>query len=185
MNSDLIERLARLADVLAKTGDELDAGDAELVREAIAALTAVGPQGGAEPVAWEGLSAETVELVDAFAAALKTKLRRAEIKYGYEVGWRADNWETGCRRDLSSHVLKGDPLDVGAYAAFCWFHHWSTAPASPPSPAIEVLDAAAYYIDRLRTAHSGKLVRDLEEAGVAYYRLAGEARAALKSLEKK
>lgn len=37
-------------------------------------------------------------------------------------------------------------------------------------------DAAAYYIDRLRTAHSGKAVRDLEEAGVAYYRLAGEAR---------
>jgi hypothetical protein len=35
------------------------------------------------------------------------------------------------------------------------------------------LEAASYYIDRLRTAHSGRRVTDLEEAGEAYYRLAG------------
>ncbi len=84
--------------------------------------------GGQQPVAWQGLSIATEKLVDDFASALKTKLRAAEIKYSYDDGWRGDDWETKCRRDLLRHVLKGDPLDVAAYAAFCWHHQWPTTP---------------------------------------------------------
>jgi hypothetical protein len=94
-----------------------------------------------EPVVWDGLSHETVELVDGFADALKAKLRRAEVRYGYEVGWRNDGWEDECRRDLLTHVTKGDPLDVAAYAAFCWFHKWSTTPSLPAEPVVAAATA--------------------------------------------
>ncbi len=40
-------------------------------------------------------------------------------------------------------------------------------------PYVAKIGAAAYYIDRLRVALSGRPVRDLEEAAAAYYRLAG------------
>lgn len=39
----------------------------------------------------------------------------------------------------------------------------------------QALEAARYYIDRLYTAHAGCPVRDLEEAGAAFYHLLGEA----------
>ncbi len=84
--------------------------------------------GGQQPVAWAGLSIATEKLVDDFASALKTKLRAAELKYGYDDGWKGDDWETKCRRDLLRHVMKGDPLDVAAYAAFSWHHQWPTTP---------------------------------------------------------
>lgn len=77
------------------------------------------PQGDLHP--------QTFKLVLDFADALLVKLRKAELKYGYSDGWRADDWMAECQSKLSEHLSKGDPLDVAAYAAFCWHHHWSTA----------------------------------------------------------
>lgn len=70
----------------------------------------------------------TVDLVDRFAAALKAKLAKAEAKYGYAIGWADGDWQDKCQRDLAEHVIKGDPLDVAAFAAFCWHHGWTTRP---------------------------------------------------------
>jgi len=73
------------------------------------------------------LHPQTAELVNSFALALARKLLAAESKYGFSDGWLTDDWEAKCRADLRAHVLKGDPLDVAAYAAFCWARGWSTA----------------------------------------------------------
>jgi hypothetical protein len=35
-----------------------------------------------------------------------------------------------CQQHLSEHLAKGDPRDVAAYAAFCWYHGWPTVPRS-------------------------------------------------------
>lgn len=78
------------------------------------------------------LHPNTEKLVDDFAAALKTKLARAEKKYGYSDNWRTDNWEIDCQRELARHVQKGDPLDVAAYAAFCWARGYRTATTQEP-----------------------------------------------------
>ena len=77
------------------------------------------------------------DLVDRFAVALRAKLRAAEAKRGWEGAWAIPDWEEGCQADLLHHVGKGDPVDVAAYAAFCWHHGWPTsAPAvqAPPAP---------------------------------------------------
>ncbi|MBA9071831.1 hypothetical protein FHR71_005623, partial [Methylobacterium sp. RAS18] len=100
--------------------------DMKKVREIEAAtgiaFAAVRP----EPV----LGRATDELIEDFSAALKAKLRAAEAKYGWQNGWLKDDWAADCQRDLVRHVEKGDPLDVAAYAAFCWHHGWPTAPDS-------------------------------------------------------
>jgi hypothetical protein len=70
----------------------------------------------------------TEKLVNDFMAALKAKLAKAEQKYGFTDNWRTDDWEADCQRDLAAHVQKGDPLDVAAYAAFCWARGYRTAP---------------------------------------------------------
>lgn len=75
-----------------------------------------------------GLHQRTAHLVRTFAHAVALKLRASEEKRGYEDGWRTDAWESTCRRQLVLHVAKGDPLDVAAYAAFCWYRGWSTRP---------------------------------------------------------
>ena len=88
-----------------------------------------------------GLHPRTAELVRRFAEALAGKLRKAEEKYGYSDGWLRDDWQNECQAKLAEHVQKGDPLDVSAYAAFCWRHGWSTAsPPPPPAPAGEVTE---------------------------------------------
>lgn len=76
------------------------------------------------------LHPETEKMIDAFARSLKVKLARAEAKYGYSDNWRTDDWEADCQRDLAKHVAKGDPLDVAAYAAFCWARGYPTAPVA-------------------------------------------------------
>ncbi|BAU93449.1 hypothetical protein MPPM_4844 [Methylorubrum populi] len=73
-----------------------------------------------------GSEAGTDALVDRFALALKAKLRAAEAKYGWQSGWLKTNWQAECQQGLVRHVGKGDPLDVAAYAAFCWYHGWPT-----------------------------------------------------------
>lgn len=75
-----------------------------------------------------GVHPETLAMVRQFSTALLVKLRHAEEKYGYSDGWLTEDWEDECRRQLLAHVEKGDPLDVAAYAAFCWARRWSTAP---------------------------------------------------------
>lgn len=74
-----------------------------------------------------GLNTFTAELVVEFAEALAAKLRSAEIKYGYDDGWRTQDWGGQCRADLYCHATKGDPLDVTVFAAFMWKRGWSTS----------------------------------------------------------
>lgn len=70
----------------------------------------------------------TEATVDAFAADLKGKLLAAQLKRPDDpIGWRREDWLDECRKDLKRHVTKGDPLDVAAYAMFCWFHSWATS----------------------------------------------------------
>lgn len=76
------------------------------------------------------LHRDTTLLVNSFAIALAHKLLSAQRKYGFTNGWYTDDWEDKCRADLLAHVAKGDPLDVAAYAAFCWARCWSTSTAS-------------------------------------------------------
>jgi len=69
-----------------------------------------------------GLHYNTKGLVLSFAEAVAEKLHAAEKKYGYSNGWKNTDWMNECRKDLLSHLYKGDPLDVAAYAAFLWYH---------------------------------------------------------------
>jgi hypothetical protein len=78
-----------------------------------------------------GLHPATAALVREFSDALASKLRAAEIKYGHTTGWLDDDWEGECQSDMIAHVMKGDPLDVAAFAAFCWKRGWSTRPHNP------------------------------------------------------
>lgn len=73
-------------------------------------------------------------LVAKFSAALATKLALAQRKYEHSDGWAEPGWRESCVAQLAEHVGKGDPLDVAAYAAFCWHHGWSTAPDEKDSP---------------------------------------------------
>lgn len=91
-------------------------------------LAAALAEGVAAPSLHPELHPETEALVDGFAFNLKVKLEAAERKYGLGDRWRTDDWESDCRTGLSRQVEKGDPLDVAAYAAFCWAHGWSTTP---------------------------------------------------------
>lgn len=100
-----------------------------LIRAAIAATVAVRhwlrPAGSDE----DELDPQTQALVYDFAAALFDTLLRAQRKYGRSNDWLVDDWEAECRTALLAHVNKGDPLDVAAYAAFCWRRGWSTSSA--------------------------------------------------------
>jgi hypothetical protein len=77
----------------------------------------------------------TASLVDDFADALKRKLANAETTHGYSTEWAFDDWELACREKLSGAVKKGDPLDVAAYAAFCWARTWRTTPPATATNA--------------------------------------------------
>jgi hypothetical protein len=70
-------------------------------------------------------------LVNSFSEALRAKLHAAEAKYQWGDGWLLTDWESDFQGQFSDHVAKGDPIDVAAYAAFAWYHGWSTAPATP------------------------------------------------------
>lgn len=72
------------------------------------------------------LHPQTDALIDQFAVALKDKLTKAQRKYGFTNNWVNSDWKEQCQAELLSHLDKGDPRDVAAYAAFCWFHGWST-----------------------------------------------------------
>ena len=76
----------------------------------------------------DDLHPDTSVALAAFMAALRAKLRKAELKYGYTNGWKTEDWEAQCRAHLLEHLHKGDPLDVAAYAMFCHQRGWSTSP---------------------------------------------------------
>ncbi len=78
-------------------------------------------------------------LVKHFSEALLAKLIAAEMKYGWNNGWTKQDWEADCQRHLLEHVAKGDPLDVAAYAAFCWHHGWRSGFNSSEGNADQVL----------------------------------------------
>jgi 3-hydroxyacyl-CoA dehydrogenase len=90
------------------------------------------------------LHPDTVKLVDEFAAAMKAKLLVSQQKYGFSDNWLTDDWQAECQSDLMKHVHKGDPLDVAAYAAFCWARGWPTA--SSPAGG-DVGDSVALSMD--------------------------------------
>ncbi|MBO6759145.1 MAG: hypothetical protein JJ902_22665 [Roseibium sp.] len=60
------------------------------------------------------------QLVDRFAAAMKSKLRLAAMERG-KSGWDDPNWHPeAIRLALFDHVAKGDAVDVANFAAFLW-----------------------------------------------------------------
>ena len=89
------------------------------------------------------LHPNTEQLVYLFAEALRKKLLKAQEKYGYTDTWMHGDWETDCRWQLMEHVRKGDPLDVAAYAAFCWHHGWSTEPLEAEFEALALAEESA------------------------------------------
>jgi hypothetical protein len=143
MDPEILERCCRaLCDRWGEDPDEMIAGEPQwMTHEATAIFVA-----RALPP-WDGITESkhtpepspstddvnqpqnehTRQLVRDFAAALGTKLRAAEEKYGYSDGWRTDDWQDVCKAELIAHVGKGDPLDVAAYAAFCWARGWTTS----------------------------------------------------------
>lgn len=105
----------------------------------------------------DGLHPETEKLVAEFSFALRAKLLKAQHKYEFGDNWRTDDWETACRQALFKHLIKGDPLDVGAYAAFCWKRGWTTSPPeSNYGPSYKVLEdqlaIATKSLQRIRDA---------------------------------
>lgn len=72
------------------------------------------------------LNRDSMQLVLEFAAAMAEKMKAAEIKYGYDNDWKYPDWMEGCQKQIKEHLEKGDPRDVAIYAAFCWYHKWST-----------------------------------------------------------
>ena len=78
------------------------------------------------------LHPETAKMVAEFTNALSAKLLAAQLKFGLGNNWQVDDWEDACRKLVSYHVEKGDPLDLAAYAAFCWARGWSTTPPEKP-----------------------------------------------------
>jgi hypothetical protein len=74
-----------------------------------------------------GLESETAQLVIDFASAMAEKLFAAQQKYGYDIGWKENDWLDECRKKLKEHTLKGDPRDVANYCAFLWYHHQLTS----------------------------------------------------------
>lgn len=90
-------------------------------------------------------------LVERFAEALSSKLRKAEEKYQYQGAWRRAGWASEIREALLRHVDKGDPLDVAAYCAFAWHHGWTlAAPDTAPTSAETALAAAQKRIAELQ-----------------------------------
>lgn len=72
-------------------------------------------------------SDETPEaaLARRFGAAIAAKLVVSEEKYGWNRGWMHRDWYDDLRLEIRRHVDKGDPVDVGVYAAFAWHHGWT------------------------------------------------------------
>jgi hypothetical protein len=97
----------------------------------------------------DGLNPQTSALVDRFAAAMKAKLRNAELKYGYQDGWLENNWQDDWQRQVAEHLAKGDPLDVANFMAFGWHHGWATPAPSSHALREALEDVEAFVKDRI------------------------------------
>lgn len=86
-----------------------------------------------------GLHPLTGQLVVAMANALALKLLRAQVKYGHQAEWSDHRWMPACRAALREHMVKGDPLDVIAYAAFLWWHKAPSNRASSEEPFLQLV----------------------------------------------
>lgn len=108
---------------------EISALKAEVVRlRSENAKLRLPSQAGEGGVA-EELHPATTDLVDRFAAELKSKLAKAEAKYGYAADWLNPDWQSELIESLAEHIHKGDPRDVAAYCAFAWHHGWPVSGA--------------------------------------------------------
>ena len=58
-------------------------------------------------------------MIDAFAQKLKAKFKKAKTFKG-RTGWDEENWSWSCWKQMRVHCAKGDPVDVGLFAAFAW-----------------------------------------------------------------
>lgn len=103
-----------------------------------------------------GLHPRTADLVRRFSVAMAEKLCAAQEKYGYSDGWADGDWLDECRAHLLQHVAKGDPRDVGNYAAFLWHHGASTAGISPPADARSA-DQSTYWGHKTRRMPDGSM----------------------------
>lgn len=75
----------------------------------------------------DDLHPDSVKLLEQSIPAVAAKMVRSQVKRGVSNEWLTDDWETECRRQLSLHVEKGDPLDVIIYGMFCHYRGWSTS----------------------------------------------------------
>lgn len=125
----------------------------------------------------KGLHPQTALLISDYAAAVGGKLYQAERKYEFGDNWRTDDWETQCKVELLRHVFKGDPLDVGAYAAFCWRRGWSTTPPGPTYAELKAqLSLAQTALERVRDAdHRNTNTETAAEAFSYAHAVTGEA----------
>jgi hypothetical protein len=62
-----------------------------------------------------------------FACAMFHKLRLSEAKYHWAGQWRRTLTQQQNAQRLAEHSNKGDPRDVAIFAAFAWYHKWSTS----------------------------------------------------------
>lgn len=133
--------------------------------EADKLLALLAPSGA--PGGWRELHPATAAMVANFADALAAKLRRSEEKYGYSDGWARTDWREECQAQLLEHVRKGDPLDVAAYAAFCWAHGWPSSPALASEPGGGNLkDLRRDFLDwEAGLLRKGELKRTARKAG--------------------
>lgn len=109
------------------------------------------------------LHIETSEAIDAFMAALRRKLIRAQQKRGVFVEWKYADWREECQSELLRHVYKGDPLDVAAYALFCYSRGWPTA--APPPLSGETSDAITKRLEQVQTANLVRAITAEIESG--------------------
>lgn len=66
------------------------------------------------------LSKKERAMLSEFRRALARKmLAKKEDGKG---GWDNPDWMDECRQALAAHIVKGDPLDVGLFAAFLWHY---------------------------------------------------------------
>lgn len=86
----------------------------------------------------EGLHPDTVKLVKETSEAMAAKLYKAQVKYGFDNGWKVlpSNAQTQdgrhfwtreeCLNSLFHHMGKGDPIDCINYLAFMLSNGWKT-----------------------------------------------------------
>lgn len=101
------------------------------------------------------LHQDSQQLVHETAAAMAEKLARAQVKYGFDNGWKVPPssasgddgrhfWSRDeCLTAFYHHLGKGDPLDCINYLAFMRANSWATQlpPQPEQQPAAEIITA--------------------------------------------